>query len=232
MRIKTKWEKGIINTASVWITPLKTSSDEKDLVKGQQRPTVTKSELKEISLVDIPGNKESITLVDRSGDDIRLNDDSKNSLLPKLNFTKQKENFMEDLKLVAKSLGNESLSATEIIEQIRSMEKRIEDFEKKEEQAVKEAQLNLVDSAIKAGKIKKTERETYLSLAHDSFEATKKLIEGLPVVDKKLSDGITRSKKDEESFDDLQKNNPDELLRIKREEPDRYRELLSERKKK
>lgn len=62
MKVKGKEEKGILNAVSIGFDVLSISEDQKDLMPGQARPTVTKSELLECSIVDIPGNRGAIKL--------------------------------------------------------------------------------------------------------------------------------------------------------------------------
>ena len=60
--IKSKVEQGILSATSVGLEVLAVSNDEKDLVKGQTRYTITKSRLREISIVDIPANPNALKL--------------------------------------------------------------------------------------------------------------------------------------------------------------------------
>lgn len=62
MSLYGKVSKGFINSVSIGIEMLAVSYDEKDLVKGQTRGTITKSNLREISIVDIPGNPNATKL--------------------------------------------------------------------------------------------------------------------------------------------------------------------------
>ena len=60
--IKAKVEGGLIRACSIGINPTEFSNDPKHLVPGQTRASVTKSELYEASLVDIPSNKNTVRL--------------------------------------------------------------------------------------------------------------------------------------------------------------------------
>lgn len=61
-QIKSKVEQDILNAASIGFRVLAISDDEKDMLKGQKRPTVTRSQLTEVSIVDIPGNRNAFKL--------------------------------------------------------------------------------------------------------------------------------------------------------------------------
>lgn len=60
--IKAKVEAGTLRACSPGLDVVEWSEDPKLLVKGQTRPTVTKSTLMEISIVDIPGNADAVKL--------------------------------------------------------------------------------------------------------------------------------------------------------------------------
>ena len=63
--IAAKFEAGTFNAASVGIRILATSGEKEFLVPGQTRETVTKCELMEASIVDIPANANAVRLYDR-----------------------------------------------------------------------------------------------------------------------------------------------------------------------
>lgn len=62
VRCKKQWEFGSLKMVSVGIEILETSEDAEFLVQGQTAPTITKSKLFEVSLVDIGANDDAIVL--------------------------------------------------------------------------------------------------------------------------------------------------------------------------
>lgn len=62
VRCKKQWEFGSLKMVSVGIDILETSDDPQYLVQGQTAPTITKSKLLEVSLVDIGANDDAIVL--------------------------------------------------------------------------------------------------------------------------------------------------------------------------
>lgn len=60
--LKMKMEKGIMSAFSIGIDPITTSAKPADLLPGQKKATVTKSDLLEISLVSVPANPNAIML--------------------------------------------------------------------------------------------------------------------------------------------------------------------------
>ena len=61
-RCKKQWEFGSLKMVSAGIDILELSEDPKHLVQGQTRPTISKSKLFEVSLVDIGANDDAIVL--------------------------------------------------------------------------------------------------------------------------------------------------------------------------
>ncbi|MBQ8455656.1 MAG: HK97 family phage prohead protease [Bacteroidaceae bacterium] len=62
VRCKKQWKFGSLKMVSVGIDILETSEDTEFLVQGQTAPTITKSKLFEVSLVDIGANDDAIVL--------------------------------------------------------------------------------------------------------------------------------------------------------------------------
>lgn len=62
LAVKGKCERGFIHAASVAFDPLSMSEAPETLKPGQTRPTVTEWELLEISIVDIPGDRNAVRL--------------------------------------------------------------------------------------------------------------------------------------------------------------------------
>ena len=60
--VREKWENGFLKMVSAGVEILATSDEAEDLLPGQKRPTVTKSKLVEVSIVDIGANDEALQL--------------------------------------------------------------------------------------------------------------------------------------------------------------------------
>lgn len=98
---KRQFEFGSLRMVSAGLDIKEMSEDKKFLVQGQTRPTVTKSMLTEVSLVDIGANPDAIVLT-RDGKEVRLGKDGECDLPIINNAIKQKE---MDLKNLAVQLG-------------------------------------------------------------------------------------------------------------------------------
>ena len=64
--VKRKFEEGYINSASIGILVLGTSNEPELMLQGQTIPTITKCELLEASIVDIPANANAVKLYHKS----------------------------------------------------------------------------------------------------------------------------------------------------------------------
>jgi len=73
VRLYWKYEDGYMNAVSLNVIPIEESSDPSVLLPGQKYPTLTRSELLEISLVTIPGQKNAVKLSTPDGEDYKLN---------------------------------------------------------------------------------------------------------------------------------------------------------------
>jgi hypothetical protein len=101
-RCKKQWEFGSLKMVSVGIDVLELSEDKKYLVEGQTSPTITKSKLFEVSVVDIGANDDAIVLM-RDGKRLEMGKGGE-SALPKLNHNKKQDEDM-DKKEIALLLG-------------------------------------------------------------------------------------------------------------------------------
>lgn len=83
VRLYWKYKDGYMSAVSLNILPKEESDDANLLLPGQKSSTVTKSELLEISLVTLPGNKNAVKLCTPDGKSYKLNMISKNTTMSK-----------------------------------------------------------------------------------------------------------------------------------------------------
>lgn len=124
-QLKKQWEFGSVKMVSANFQILEASDDKQLLVEGQQRPTVTKSKLIEVSAVDIGGNDDAIVLT-HEGKTISLSAgqnaiDGVLPLLDNVSKTPLKNKEME-LKDLAIKLGlKETATEAEVNEKLASL---------------------------------------------------------------------------------------------------------------
>lgn len=103
VQCKKQWEFGSLRMVSIGFDVIETSSEPELLVPGQTRPTVTKSRLFEVSIVDIGSNHDAIRLR-KDGKLVTLGDGG-DCPLPLLNNKPQTNTPQMDLKTLALQLG-------------------------------------------------------------------------------------------------------------------------------
>lgn len=151
MKLKKKWEKGMLNAFSPGVIPLTVSDNPEVLMQGQTRATVTEWEFIEISLVDIP----------KDGNATRLclsNDSDAAAIIPEISQTKPQS----DMKSIALELGLQA-DATE--EQMVSAVKALK-------QSNVQATLSL---GVAKGIVTDANQPQYLRLAQADPEAAREL---------------------------------------------------------
>lgn len=127
---------GFINASSIGIGVQEVSADELLMIEGQTRPTVTKSTLQEISIVDIPANSNAMKLsfLSVGGQTLNLNSsedvEKLNTLLPMIEDKTEKT--VETLNATQEA----TKEATENV--IETTEERIETTEETSQEDSKE----------------------------------------------------------------------------------------------
>lgn len=156
---------GSLRMVSVGIDIIEMSEDRQYLVPGQTRPTITKSKLFEVSLVDVGANDDAIVLF-RDGKQIAFGKDGEN-ILPLLNTNKKKEKQMEQKKL-ALTLGlPETADEAAIIAAIDKLKSASAELAKvtKEKEALCEATIaTVVDCAITEKRITADNKKRFVEL--------------------------------------------------------------------
>lgn len=227
-QIATKVEKGIINACSIGIEVIATSSENKYLLPGQTRETVTRCTLLEISLVDLPGNRNSVRLYDAGSKSIHLS--HQELMIPFL-----KPHIMDTLKT---KLGLQ-ITATEaevekhveqLVNQFHELQEEVKTLKQKLSDLNRQRAEELVNEAIASARITASQKEKMVNMALADFEGTKELLNLLqPAV--KPSEQIRRKTAgtaELKTWKDLIALGRDEVARVKKEEPQLYRTLYKE----
>ncbi len=132
LAVQKKAERGFLNACSVGIDVLETSADQSVLLPGQTRPTVTRSELLELSICGIPGNRNALRL---NG----VQTENMNQILPLINQkelnmkpafdsfdlpeTAAEEDILEQLAALEEELDPDTTKA--ILARLNAIEKKI-----------------------------------------------------------------------------------------------------------
>lgn len=116
-KIESKVEGKYINMCSPGLTPVDISDDSKNMLPGQKRVTLMKSELEELSIADIGSNKNALRLYNEDRGYLKLSDGDIDNILPLVD--KQTEpkilKLNMDKILVADKLGLDPNAADQVI---------------------------------------------------------------------------------------------------------------------
>ena len=230
IRCKKQFEVGSLRMVSVGLDPKETSGAPELLLEGQTRPTVTKSKLVEVSLVDIGANDDAIRMYNE-GTAIELGKDG-NCLLPLLSNNPINQTTM-DLKKLALQLGlPETADEATVLAKIAELQKEAgaNVTLKAENDKLKLAGITtLVDKAITEKKITVENKEHFLNLGKTigAEELEKTLAAMSPNV--KLSGIINHqggSPAQQGSYTKLSEVPEAELLTMRQSDPATYKRLF------
>ncbi|SEW02012.1 hypothetical protein SAMN05428988_1321 [Chitinophaga sp. YR573] len=196
-KVEGKVKKGYINACSAWVDPVSCSEDETLMIPGQIGPTITQFKIREISIVDIPGCRNSLAIRNAAGKLLKLSSVDSSAAPQVLEHLRTllpiKNNSEMDTKIVALKLGlKETATESEVAEKLASvltlagtgsnlvtendsLKKQLSDLKLA---ADKKKVEELVDGGITAKKLIAGERESYIKLATADFETTKSVIDG------------------------------------------------------
>ena len=171
-QLQSQWEFGSLKMVSANIQILETSDDKALLLDGQTRPTITRSKLFEVSVVDIGGNDDALVLSSASGETLSLSAQDAAHLgevLPLVGGREKEEekdqplnNSIDmELKQIALRLGlNENATEAEVNAKADELLKAQRDVEQMKLAAIGET----VDNAIREKRVAATMREHFVKL--------------------------------------------------------------------
>lgn len=237
-KIAGKVERGYIRMASMYAEIKEVSTQPQHILEGQVYETVTACKLVEISIVDIGGNDNAL----------KLSKDGKPFQLKKI-VTNTSNNM--DIKVIALALGmGENVKEEAVLSALHNLKTAKEKAEtevvalKKTISETRTAEATtLVDKAISLGLIPQALKESQLKQFEADFDGQKAVLSKL-VADKEaentqqgkantvrevvLGAGAKPTGTANESFDYLQKKNPERLRAIRDKEPEEYARLAKE----
>ena len=231
-RCKKQYELGTHRMVSIGLDPKETSDAKELLLEGQTRPTVTKSKLVEVSLVDIGANDDAIVMKN-DGTAIELEKDG-NCLLPLLNNKPFNQTTM-DFKAIALKLGlPETADEATILAKIAELQKEAGATVtlQAENDKLKLASITtLVDTAVKEKKISVEHKAHFVNLGKTigAEELEKTLAAMSPQM--KLSEvvghvGSGGAAQGTGSYSRLSEVPEAEVLQLRSENPSEYKRLF------
>lgn len=168
---KKQWEFGSLKMVSVGIDILETSEDPQYLVQGQTSPTITKSKLFEVSLVDIGANDDAIVLrrPDYGRGDHPTGTFMKVTAMPLLkNSNHLKTNKAMDKEKLALMLGLDANADEQAIlakvESLKAEADEVENLSKERDELLTSRLEALVDAAVSEKKLDAGKRDHFIEL--------------------------------------------------------------------
>jgi len=241
-RIAKKFEKGHLRAASIGIQILEWSESADLLKPGQTRPTVTKSKLREISLCDIPSNKNALVLYDQDGSVVNLSDPGTLQNLPTLisQPVQTEMNELESMALFLRMPKTATLADVQakiadlqgLVAENDSLKANLKAFKDAQADARKVEIKSLLDKAVEENRVPQGQRGTYEKLFEADYDSAKSVLDSLPKAIK-LSDFPAGGKQGEsgkftydgKSFSQLSKENPSVLASLKENDLETFKQL-------
>ena len=231
IRCKKQYEFGSLKMVSAGLDILETSEDPELLVQGQTSPTVTKSKLFEVSLVDIGANDDAIVL-QKDGKKITLGKDSE-CPLPMLNNNNQKQ--MEQ-KQYALQLGlPETATDAEITAKLSELNAAKQENErlKKEKESLTLASITaVVEKAVGEKRIGTDKKDEFINLGKEIGQEKLERIISAMSPQMKLSAVVGHqggaSTQQPATYKKLSDVPSAELLTLRKEQPEEYKRLYKE----
>ncbi len=183
VKIEGKVDRGFLNMCSPGLEPITISDDARYLLPGQQRATVVKSSLEEISIVDVGSNKNALRLSHDPEQDI-------NEIIP-LVHSKTDNTMNEFQQKVAGLLGlDPNASADSVLSAVTGkieLAAKAGDFKTKHEalklkiDEMNETRIIQLVDQYQDKKFTADKRETFLALGKQSgFDTLKGILEATP----------------------------------------------------
>ena len=236
VKLYWKYRDGFMNAVSLHVIPFTESEEPQLLVPGQRYPTIVTSELLEISLVTVPGQKNAVKLCTPDGQDYKLN-----------LIVKQTETKMDDVKTK---------------EELDALKQKNDELSKQLSVMQELNAKHLVQLHVQRGVVQDAEVEHLTQLAESSYETVEKMLNVRqpaepgkgddPETDgqaKKLAESIKGfaqsadagnaqkpNERDSWNYLDWFRRDPDGLALMAKDEPEKHKKLqenfMAEAKKK
>ena len=224
-RIKAKWDAGILKMVSAGLDVLEQSDDPEVLLPGQRFSTITRSRLREVSIVDIGANDDALALYDNGQMVCLANNKTNTDFLKPINNTLNNNTMKE----IALKLGlAETATETEVLGRIAELQTQAAeaaDIRLKMEQQTEQAIDAAVESAVKLRKITADKKNHFVELGKKAGLAA--LTETLELMQpaRRPTDFIDRTDGEHETFKKLSDVPTEQLAQLRADEPETYKSL-------
>lgn len=237
VKIKQKYESGVLNACSMGFMPLEWSDAPEMLKEGQTVATVTRCRMLEASICDIPSNANAtVVLYDENSKTINLSDLPNKAIGPKINHINMKEIALK-LGLAENADPQACVDAIQLKDdqiatlktENATLKAKVKGFEKAEAEARKQEVTKLLDDAVRTGRIDATTRPQFEKLFELDHEGTKTVLASLPERTPMEAKPVGSGDSDlcKMSWDELDKAGL--LLELKTKYPEIYQQKFEEK---
>jgi len=173
--LAAKLQSGYVNAASIGIKVIAWSEDPVLMLPGQTQPTVTKCELQEVSLVDIPANPNCVRL-SYDGNTIELGANTN----PDLQAIFHKKTIRKMNNEALKALGlPEGAAPEQVAAAIVALKEQANQAAQLLTDQKEQAARALIDGAKQAGKITAAQEAHFLKFAISDYDAAKAALDSM-----------------------------------------------------
>lgn len=255
VKLYWKYKDGFMNAVSLNVIPLEESDEEKYIIENQKYSTLIRSEMLEVSLVTLPGQKNAVKLSTPEGNEYKLhlitkktemNKEEKTVDQLKAELETQKKRNAENLVLRHKTRGVvqdgevgslKELAASNYDTVSKMLDARVPTPDKKDDTAGEKAKV-LVALHFNRGAITEPEVKIYEEAAKLDYDGTKKVLEAKAGVDgvknfvQGMSSGAEQKPSDGDragwGYYDYFKKDPHALALMEKNEPEKYKALVGD----
>lgn len=202
MKVKGKVDRGFIRMASIgaW-APEEKTEDPAMMLPGQTGPTVTKWTVREASIVAIGANHNALRMYNRSTGELidlsdtdavlRLMDDLSIKKIDNMSTLKTILNLQDnasdaDIETAVQNLQQENETLKQTNATLEDENKRLKDeannAEAQRQQAQKAEAVQLVDAAVRDGRLDASGKDAFIALFDADFERAKATLNAIPKV--------------------------------------------------
>jgi hypothetical protein len=230
-RCKKQYEFGSLRMSSIGIDILEMSHDKELLSEGQTRPTITKSRLFEVSLVDIGANSNALVLR-KDGRQITLGQDGENPLPQLINNNNKKKEM--DIKTLALQLGlpetADEATVNAKLAELQAAKAEADKF-RKENEELQLAQITAaVEAAVSAKKISEDKKAQFVELGKkvglEVLNATFEAMAPQMKLSETLNPTQPTAKQEATEYKKLSEVPADKIMQLRTNNPEQYRQLF------
>ena len=224
-KIQKMWDEGNIKMVSAGLDVIEQSDAPEYLVQGQKRMTITKSKLREVSVVDLGANDDALALYNK-GTFIKLSDKEQNDFIKPIK-QHSKTNQMTFEQIALKLSLPQTATESEIIAAIASLQQEAAETVNLRAEMAKQSNAAItaaVENAIKLRKITADKKDHFVELGKKAgLESLNETLELMHPASRPTD--ILNESAGSSEFKKLSDVPSDQLMKLRDENPALYKQL-------